>query len=146
MPDERQFVEAMIGLTPPWQIARVVVSDTLARLDVHVGYVTGLSWPCPECRTALPCHDLAAERVWRHLDWFGRQTFVRACVPRVACPTHEIRAVSVPWADPGSRYTTAMERHIADVTESVGVTGAAHVLHIGWEDALHLQLTRRIGA
>jgi transposase len=46
--------------------------------------------------------------VWRHLDTCQYQTFLHARVPRVACPTHGVRQVRVPWAEARSRFTLLM--------------------------------------
>ena len=67
------------------------------------------------CAQTLACHDQAEERVWRHLDTCQYQTFLHARVPRVDCPTHGVRQVSVPWAEPRSRFTLLMERLIIDL-------------------------------
>ena len=49
-------------------------------------------------------HDVR-ERVWRHLNFFQCKAFIHASVPRVACPEHGVKTVTVPWARPGSGFT-----------------------------------------
>jgi transposase len=40
-----------------------------------------------------------------HLDFFQYKAFLPARLPRVRCPQHGVRQVSVPWARPGSGFT-----------------------------------------
>jgi transposase len=53
-------------------------------------------------------HD-AVEKTWRHLDFFQDKAFLHARLPRVRCPEHGVRQVSVPWARPGSGFTLLFE-------------------------------------
>jgi transposase len=142
---ERRFFEAILGVPAPWRIEHADLSLTEARLDLYVGHLAGSIWPCPECHTELPCHDLAARRTWRHLDACQFLTLVHASVPRVECPRHAVRDVGVPWANAGSLYTTAMERHIIGLIQRGGVSEAARTLRIDWADAWRLGMSRRTG-
>jgi transposase len=116
-----------------------------ARVDVHVAHASDARWSCPECGTALPCHERGEERVWRHLDMCGFQAFVHAHVPRVACPRHAVHDVPLPWARAGSRYTVGMEKYIADFSDSGGTDAASSVLGISWVDAWSVMMSRRVG-
>jgi transposase IS204/IS1001/IS1096/IS1165 family protein len=93
-------------------------------------------WPCPDCAQELPCRDHAEERVWRHFDTCQYQTFLHARVPRVDCPTHGVRQVSVPWAEARSRFTNAdgAADHQSDSTVPY-VTGACRIARITWDEA-----------
>jgi transposase len=83
-----------------------------------------------------PGHDHAEERVWRHLDTCQYQTVLHARVPRVACPTHGVRQVRVPWAEPRSRFTLLLERLVIDlILQCSTVTGACRIAHIRWDEA-----------
>jgi transposase len=44
-----------------------------------------------------------------HLDFFQHKAFLHARLPRVRCPQHGVRQVSVPWARPGSGFTLLFE-------------------------------------
>jgi transposase len=44
-----------------------------------------------------------------HLDFFQHKAFLHARLPRVVCPEHGVRQVSVPWARPGSGFTLLFE-------------------------------------
>ena len=134
MQDTKLF-ETILGMQAPWHIGRVALDTTGERVDLWAEHVE-TRWTCPECQQALPCHDHADERVWRHLDTCQYQTFLHARVPRVACPTHGVRQVRVPWAEPRSRFTMLMERLIIDLIQQCStVIGACRIARVSWDEA-----------
>lgn len=50
---------------------------------------------------------------------------IEANVPRVNCPSHGVRQLRVPWAEPGSQFTALFERLAIDLLRECAVTGAA---------------------
>jgi transposase len=53
-------------------------------------------------------HD-TADKTWRHMDFFQYKALLHARLPRVRCPEHGVRQVSVSWARPGSGFTMLFE-------------------------------------
>jgi transposase len=49
------------------------------------------------------------DKTWRHRDFFQHRALLHARLPRVRCPEHGVRQVSVPWARPGSGFTLLFE-------------------------------------
>jgi transposase len=139
------LLEAIIRLPAPWRIERAELRLAPARVDVWVGHSGDGFWPCPECRLPLPVQAAELERVWRHLDWCQFQTFVHAKVPRVACPRHALHEIAVPWAEAGSRYTSAMQRWIVDLSECTGLAGVSRVLRLDWTETVGIMLRTRDG-
>ena len=134
MQDTKLF-ETILGIQAPWHIIRVALDTTGERINLWAEHAA-TRWPCPECQQDLPCHDHADERVWRHLDTCQYQTFLHARVPRVACPTHGVRQVRVPWAEARSRFTMLMERLIIDLIQQCStVTGACRIARVTWDEA-----------
>lgn len=134
MQDTKLF-ETILGIQAPWRISRVALDTTGERVDLWVEHAD-TRWPCPECQQALPCHDHADERVWRHLDTCQYQTFLHGRVPRVDCPTHGVRQVRVPWAEARSRFTLLLERLIIDLIQQCStVTGACRIARVTWDEA-----------
>ncbi len=135
MQDTKLF-ETILGLQAPWHIARVALDTSGERVDLWVEHDAGARWTCPECAQATPGHDHAEERVWRHLDTCQYQTFLHARVPRVACPAHGVRQVTVPWAAPRSRFTLLLERLIIDLIQQCStVQGACRIARVSWDEA-----------
>ena len=134
MQDTKLF-ETILGLQAPWHIARVALETATQRVDLWAEH-DATRWPCPECQQLLPCVDHAEERMWRHLDTCQFQTHLHARIPRVQCPTHGVKQVRVPWAEPRARFTQLMERLIIDVVQQCStVIGACRILSITWDEA-----------
>jgi transposase len=87
----------------------------------------------------LPLYDHAEERAWRHLDSCQFQTYLHARPPRVQCPTHGVRQVRLPWAEPRARFTTLFERLAIDVLRETDVQGATRLLRISWDEAWEIK-------
>jgi len=132
---DTKLFETILGLQAPWHIARVELNTTDQRVDLWLEHES-TRWPCPDCGELLAGFDHAAERIWRHLDTCQFQTHVHAEIPRVQCPTHGVKQVRVPWAEPRSRFTLLMERLIIDLIQQCStVTGACRIGRISWDEA-----------
>lgn len=134
MQDTKLF-ETILGLHDPWYIARVELDPTTQRVELWAGH-TDTRWPCPECAQLLPCWDHAEERTWRHLDTCQYETHLHARIPRIQCPTHGVKQVRMPWAEPRARFTMLMERLVIDVIQQCStLSGACRILRITWDEA-----------
>ena len=52
------------------------------------------------------------------------------------CPTHGVKQVRVPWAEPRSRFTLLMERLIIDlILQGSTVKGACEIVGVSWDEA-----------
>lgn len=95
----------LLGLPSPWTVSHVNLDVNAQRVDVWAAHPEDAAWACPHCSTVLPLYDHAEERAWRHLDSCQFQTHLHARIPRVACREHGVVQVTVPWAQPRSRFT-----------------------------------------
>lgn len=129
----------LLGLCEPWMVDRVALNVAEGRVDVWAAHPVGIMWPCPACDYTGPVRDHAEERTWRHLDSCHFQTFLHARIPRVTCPTHHVRQVRVPWAEPDSRFTRLFERLAIDLLLECDVSGAAGILGLSWDEAWGIQ-------
>jgi hypothetical protein len=129
----------LLGLSDPWTVDRVEFNPEDRRVDIWAGHAGGIAWTCPECSTASPTRDHAAERAWRHLDSCQFETYLHARIPRVACPVHGVRQVHVPWADPDSRFTKQFERLAVGILAECRISGAAAILGLSWDEAQGMQ-------
>jgi transposase len=125
----------LLGLQLPWTVSRVNLDVKGQRVDVWAEHSEGAAWACPQCRKRLPLYDHAEERTWRHLDSCQFQTHLHARIPRVECGEHGVVQVTVPWAEPRSRFTLLFERLAIDVLSQCDVSGATRVLRISWDEA-----------
>jgi transposase len=120
---------------------QVELSVDQRRVDVWVGHPRRVRFACPEpgCEHGqLPVRDHSDEREWRHLDSMQFLTYLHARPPRVQCPTHGVRQVRLPWAEPMSRFTLLFERLAIDVLRECHVEAAAWLLRVSWDEAWHL--------
>jgi transposase len=109
--DELGLFTAALGLSGSWRVTRTEFDAEAAQLDLYLGFDRGARFACPakDCaHGGCPVHD-AVEKTWRHLDFFQHKAFLHARLPRVRCPEHGVRQVSVPWARPGSGFTLLFE-------------------------------------
>jgi transposase len=98
------------------------------RLDLHLDFPRGQRFPCPEGdEAACPIHD-TKEKVWRHLDFFQRQAYLHARVPRVQCPIHGTLQVEVPWARPDSGFTLLFEALLLEFAPHMPVAAIARLV------------------
>ena len=134
MSDIRSLYTAVLGLGAPWEIERVETQLESGEVHVWVALPRGERWVCPECQAAAPIHD-HQERTWRHLDTCQFKTLVHSRVPRLNCPTHGIRQLTVPWAEPGSQFTALFEVLGIDWLRQASVSAVAKHLRITWDEA-----------
>lgn len=134
MQDTKLF-ETILGITAPWHVARVELTTDEKRVDLWLEH-DPTQWLCPECGAELAGFDHAEERTWRHLDTCQFQTHLHAEIPRVDCPTHGVKQVRVPWAEPRSRFTLLMERLVIDlILQCSTVKGACAIAAVSWDEA-----------
>ena len=103
--DELGLFTVALGLSAPWRVTRTEFDGE--RLDLSLDFPRGARFACPakDCaQGACPVHD-TTDKTWRHRDFFQYQAFLHARLPRVCCPEHGVRQVSVSWARPGSGFT-----------------------------------------
>jgi transposase len=109
--DELGLFTLALGLSGPWRVIRTEFEPEAAQLDLYLAFERGARFACPakDCAHGeCPVHD-AVEKTWRHLDFFPHKAFLHARLPRVRCPEHGVRQLSVPWARPGSGFTLLFE-------------------------------------
>lgn len=132
---DKELYQAILGLVSPWTVSEVDMDIESGEIRVHVSHPRRTKFGCPECERQLPCHDHAEARSWRHLDSCQFKTLLIARVPRVNCPEHGVRNVSVPWAEKSSRFTFLFERLAIDVLLATQtVKGAMGILRTTWDE------------
>jgi transposase len=95
-----------------------------AQLDLYLGFTRGARFGCPAKGCAhgdCPVHD-TVDKTWRHLDFFQYRALLHARLPRVRCPEHGVRQLSVPWARPGSEFTLLFEALVLSFAAAMPVS------------------------
>jgi transposase len=125
--DELGLFTAALGLSGPWRVARTEFDAQQTRLDLYLEFDRGARFPCPAggcAHDACPVHD-TADKTWRHLDFFGHKALLHARLPRVRCPEHGVRQISVSWARPGSGFTMLFEALVLTFAKAMPVAKVA---------------------
>jgi transposase len=135
---DTELYRHLLGLEGPWAVSKVDLSVATRRVDVWAEHKKGATFHCPECNAACGLHDHAEERVWKHLDSCQFATYLHARIPRVQCAEHGVGQARVPWAEPRSRFTLLFERFAIDVLKETGISGAATILGLSWDETQHL--------
>jgi len=133
----------LLGLMPPWAVAKVDLDLSAKRLVIAVEYRSGAEVPCPEpgCgRRLCRVKDHREERVWRHLDTMQFETQVKCRVPRSDCPEHGVKTIQVPWAGPRSQFTFLFEKFAIEVLRCArSIRQAQALLGISWDQVQRIQ-------
>lgn len=128
--DDKTLYQTILGLTPPWAVTKVELKPTEELVEVTVDS-SQRRWPCPSCKTECSQHDTRF-RHWRHLDTCQFQTILCAAVPRVRCPKHGVKQISVPWSDPGSGFTALFESLVLRWLKEASIKAVAQQFGLSW--------------
>lgn len=120
-----------LGLQAPWEICGQVLDTSKSphELRLTIAAPRGTLFPCPVCGKLCHAHDFK-EMTWRHLNFFQHHCFITASVPRVRCPEHNVKKVTVPWARKGSNFTLLFEQAAMVLVREMPVLTVANLLEI----------------
>jgi transposase len=120
-----------LGLSASWKLVghRLDVEKRPHELHLEVVADRGALFPCPDCERACKAHDFGSF-TWRHLNFFQHHCLITARVPRVDCPDHGVKRVTVPWARAGSRFTLLFEQAALVLAREMPVAAAARFMGI----------------
>jgi transposase len=136
--DDKSLYAEILGLKAPWGVEKVELRLADGEVHVWVALPKDTLWVCPDCQAAAPIHD-HRERQWRHLDTCQYKTFVHARLPRLNCPTHQVRQVRVPWAEEKARFTALFEALAIEWMKQAAIAPVAAQLGLSWDEAAHIQ-------
>ena len=132
--DDRSLYATILGLQVPWDVERVELRASEQVVHVWVTAREGMRFVCPDCGETGPNYD-HGERSWRHRDTCQFQTLLHAAVPRITCPTHGVRTITVPWAERRSHFTLLFERLAIAWLKEATPLAVARRLGLTWEEA-----------
>jgi transposase len=136
---DRELYATILGIQTPWSVERVELRAAEGAVHIHLQHGVGLQWPCPECGKLCRLHDHQKERRWRHLDTCQYRTILHAEPPRSECIEHGVRAVKLPWAEVGSRFTALFEALAIDWMRAASQKAVADQLHLSWDEVHSIQ-------
>jgi len=128
---DKELYRKILGIDEPWQVKDVELDPAKGEVRVLLEHGAG-RLQCPECGALCPGYDTRPRR-WRHLDTCQFRTILVVRVPRVECPAHGVRQVSVPWAEEGSAFTALFEALVIDWLQEASHSAVARQLGLGWD-------------
>src|SRR5271157_5603728 len=132
--EDRELYRRILGIESPWRVASVDLQLAPKEVHIYLAYEDLPTWPCAECGTPSKLYDHQPERQWRHLDTCQYRTILHADPPRTQCPTHGVRVVRLPWAEPHSRFTALFERLAIDWLKAASQKAVADQLGLSWDE------------
>lgn len=128
---DKDLYAQILGITSPWQVASVELNASEGEVTVEVEQEPGVRACCPTCGKESPGYD-SRRRRWRHLDTCQYKTILVADVPRVKCEEHGVVTVSVPWAEPGSGFTSMFEALVIDWLKEASTLAVSRLMKLSW--------------
>ena len=125
--NDLNLFQMALGLTPPWQVSRSEFDPAQRRLDLHLDFSPGSTFPCPKCDLACKVHDTET-RTWRHLDFFQHAAYLHARHPRTSCSDCGVHRAAVPWARPGSGFSLLFEALLMAMVPEMPVLAVARIV------------------
>ena len=119
--------EKALKLEQHWYVEKTDFDDEARRLDVHLNFRAGGTFPCGSCGGDCKAYDTAWKR-WRHLNFFEYNTLVHAPSPRVDCPRCGIKQARLPWARPRSRFTLLFEALVVAMATEMSVRAVGRIV------------------
>jgi len=133
MGERERFYAVVLGIQSPWQVSCVELVEETEEVRVLLKIsTTTRRLPCPDCDAQCPGYDTRS-RSWRHLDTCQFKTILQAEIPRVKCPTHGVRQIAVPWAEPGSGFTALMESLVIDWLKEASIKAVSRLMGLTWD-------------
>jgi len=141
--EDRELYRRILGVESPWKVASVDLRLAPKEVHIYLAHEDLPAWPCAECAAPGKLYDHQAERQWRHLDTCQYRTILHAEPPRAQCPTHGVRVVKLPWAEPSSRFTALFEALAIAWLKAASQKAVAEQLGLSW-DEIHGILDRAV--
>ena len=99
-----EIFSATIGLSLPWEMTAVLISEEEKRIDFTVDFSHNSGFACPCCGVAGETSDVECE-TWVNSNYLGHIAYLHARVPFVVCACCGTKRVELPWARAGSGFT-----------------------------------------
>ena len=130
---DKELYARILGVETPWHVREVDLQLQAGEVSVYLEIDQRESLRCPVCGKESAGYD-SRERRWRHLDTCQYRTIVVAQVPRIRCPEHGVRQISVPWSEPGSRFTALFEALVIDWLQEASMSAVGRQLTLSWDE------------
>lgn len=127
---ERLFSEAL-GVVAPWKIDSVSFNSPEKRLDIHVSFERGSTFPYEDPETDITTHHKAYDTVlktWRHLNFFEHTCYLHVKTPRIQPEQGGTKLIWPPWSGVVHGFTLLFEAYALKLCRHMPVHQAAKLL------------------
>jgi transposase len=127
---ETLFSEAL-GIASPWKIDSVSFNSPEKRLDIHVIFERGSTFPYEDPQTGHISHHKAYDTVlktWRHLNFFEHTCYLHVKTPRIQPDQGGTKLILPPWSGVVAGFTLLFEAFALQLCRSMPIHQAAKIL------------------
>ena len=115
-----------------WRVISNAFGGDGTTLELRLDFERGARFACPRSGGSCGVHA-AAERRWRHINFFQYRREIVARLSRIDCPGHGVLQAAVPWAREGSGFTLLFEAVVMLLAAQMPAEAVARM--VGEEDA-----------
>ena len=127
-----KLYQRILGLESPWEVEKVSLESGSGEIIINLNYNSHVGI-CPECGKECRIYDKRNVRKWRHLDTCQYKTYLVASIPRINCPDHKIKSISVPWSRSNSHFSMLFESYAIELLQAMyNQTKTAELLRISF--------------
>ena len=127
---ETLFSEAL-GVVAPWKIDSVSFNSSEKRLDIHVSFERGSTFPYEDPATGITTHHKAYDTViktWRHLNFFEHTCYLHVKTPRIQPDQGGTKLILPPWSGVVHGFTLLFEAYALQLCRHMPIHQAAKLL------------------
>lgn len=127
--EPKQLFSAALGLSEPWFIDSLTFSPEEKRLDIHIDFRRGATFPMPGHSGLHKAYD-TTEKVWRHLNFFQHECFLHCRTPRVKMDSGQVLLVDPPWAGKSQGFTLLFEALLMQLLTAMPVAEVGRIVGV----------------
>ena len=128
-----EFYRNLLGVNEPWEVTSIKRDSNSKEVIAVIKIREKSELYCPICNRKVKKYDHRTRR-WRHLDSCNHKTLIEGTIPRINCPEHGVRQISVPWAEENSRFTLEFESAVLLWLKDDPISTVAENFSISWDE------------
>jgi transposase len=121
--------EKALKVESPWKIINIEFQEQQKRLYIDLDFLEGSLFPCCRCGKLAPAYD-TKEKIWRHLNFFQYECYLRVRMPRTDCPQDGPLRVEAPWARAGADFTLLFESFAMTLCREMPVNTVSRIIGV----------------
>lgn len=125
--EPKQLFGMALGLSEPWYIESLTFSQEQKRLDIHIDFRRGATFPLPGQEGSHKVHD-TVEKTWRHLNFFQHECYLHCRTPRVRLDSGQVLLADPPWAGKSAGFTLLFEALLMQLLTYMPVAEVSRVV------------------